>query len=148
GILVGARGLDHRSRLLVPAPVVGRADEAVAVEQTHVEPDRRVERTVLVQTERSELVVEPFGVFRCGEIPVSAPPVGNRPCDPVDELADARLSFRRVELAVEVFTGHDVSSELAPSPGNLAAGLLEDRPTALVLDLRSAELPVHLVEGA
>src|SRR5690606_22016387 len=35
-----------------------------------------------------------------------------------------------------------------PGPGDLAAGLLEDDPAALVLDGRGALLPLDLVEGA
>src|SRR5690606_29268584 len=83
-----------------------------------------------------------------GEVAVGLAPVGDGPGDAVHELADARLALRRVHLAVEVLADDDIGGELAPGPGDLAAGLLEDDPAALVLDGRGALLPLDLVEGA
>ena len=155
GVLVGAGGPDDGAGLLVPPPVVGRPGDAVAVEEPDVEPDRRVERAVLVQAEGRQLVVEPLGVLGGGEVAVVAAPVGDRPGHPVDELADRVLplalrgtAVAAGHVAVEVLADDDVGGELAPAAGNLAVGLLEDRPAALVLDLRRAEVPVDLVKRA
>ena len=124
-VLVGAR----RPRvtvagLLVPSPVVGRAVDPVAVEQPDVEPDRRVERAVLVQAEGRQLVVEPLGVLVGGEVAVFLAPVGDRPGHAVDQLADRvlALTVRRAAVAagdvpVEVLAGHHVGRQLAPAPG-------------------------------
>ena len=155
GRLVGAGGLDHSAGLLVPPPVVGRPGNPVAMKEPHVEPDRRVERPVLVQAQGRQLVVEPLGVLGGREVAVVAAPVGDRPGHAVDELADRvlPLALRRGavaagHVAVEVLAGHDVGGELAPAAGDLAIRLLEDRPAALVLDLGRAEVPVDLVERA
>src|SRR5262249_47277393 len=132
----------------VPAPVVGRSLDAVAVVQADVEPDGRVERAVLVQAEGGELVVEAVGVFLAGEVAVLAAPVADGAGDAVDELADAGLALGSVQLAVEILAGDDVGGELAPGLGDLAIDLLENDAAALVLDGGCALFPFELVVGA
>ena len=85
--------LTTRACLLVPPPVVGRPGDPVSVEQADVEPDRRVERPVLIQAERRQLVVESFGVLGGGEVAVFFAPVGDRPGHAVNQLADRVLAF-------------------------------------------------------
>src|SRR5690606_26071589 len=92
-ILVGALGPLDAAGVGVPAPVVGGALDAVAVVEADVEPDRRVERAVLVQAEGGQLVVEDLGVGVGGEVAVLAAPVGDGAGDAIDELADAPLAL-------------------------------------------------------
>src|ERR1700730_3140301 len=51
-----------------------QADQPVAVIQADVEPDGRVERAILIQAERRQLVIEALGVVGGGEVTVVASP--------------------------------------------------------------------------
>ena len=55
--------------------------------EAHVEPDRAVERAVLVRAEPRQLVVEALAVSFGGEIFLFCAPVGDGPRDAVDQLA-------------------------------------------------------------
>ena len=103
------------------------------VEEPHVEPDRRVERAVLVQAKRRQLVVEPLGVLGRGEIAVFLAPIGDRAGHAVDQLANRILALARRRAAVaaghvtvKVLADDHVGGELAPAPRDLAIDLLED----------------------
>ena len=120
--------------------------------QSDVEPNRRVERAILVQTESRQLIVEPIGVGRRGEITVVPSPVGDRAGNSIDQLANRILAVSRRRapiaaghVAVKVLADDHVGCELTPRSRNFAIGLLEDDPAALVLDLRRAQLPVDVV---
>src|SRR5262249_61087744 len=57
-------------------------------------------------------------------------------------------TFATGDVPVEILADHHVGRQLAPGAGDLAIRLLEDRPAALILDLRGPQLPVDLVERA
>ena len=57
-----------------------------------VEPDRRVERAVLIHAEPGQFVVENFRRFRIGEITVRDAPVRDRARDAMDQLPHGRLA--------------------------------------------------------
>ena len=75
--------------LLVPMPIALRPLDAVLVIQTHVEPDGRIERPVLVQAQPRQLAVESLAVRLCGEVAVGRSPIGDRAADAVDQLTNA-----------------------------------------------------------
>ena len=52
----------------------------------------------------------------------------------MDQLPDAVLALRRVDLAVEVFADHHVGGQLAPGRRDFAIGLLEEHFAVLALD--------------
>ncbi len=152
GELVGTLRPGNRAGLLVPPIIVGRAADPVDVEQANIEPDRRVERPVLIQAEGRQLVIEPFGVLGGGKVAVFLAPVGDRSRDAVDQLADRILALpicgaavAAGHVAVEVLARDDIGRELAPGPRDLAVNLLEDHPPALVLDRRRPQVPLDLV---
>ena len=147
GILVGVLRLDGLVLLGVPVPVAHRALDAVLVEQPDVEPDRRVERGVLVQAEPGQVAVEVLGVGRRGEIAVLQAPVGDRAADAVDKLPHALLPFRGAVLAVEILVDHDVGGQLAPEDGDFAVLLLEEDLAAFALDGGRPRFPLDRVEG-
>jgi hypothetical protein len=114
---------------------------AVGRKKSNVEPDRRVERTALMQTQPGEFAKEPLPVVGRRKVPVGQSPIGDGPGHAVDQLPYARLPRWRAGLAVKVLAGDDVRGELTPSCRDLAAGLLEDRLPRLVLDARGSHFP-------
>ena len=82
-----------------------------------VEPDRRVERHLLVDEEVRQLGLERGQVLVGREVALGLGPGGDRVDDAVDELLDAVLALRRADVAAEVLADHDVGGELAPEAG-------------------------------
>ena len=76
----------------------GRAD---------VEPDRGVEREVLVDQQPGQLVLEELGVGRRGEVAVVLAALAVGLHDPVDELLEAPLADVGADRAAEVLRGDD-----------------------------------------
>ncbi len=82
-----------------------------------------------------------------GEVALGLGPGRDRVDDPVDELADAGLALRGVEVAAEVLADHDVGGELRPERRDLDVLLLEDALAALGADAGGPVLPRDLVVG-
>ena len=99
----------------IPTPIALRPFHAVLMIQADVEPNRAVERPVLMEAEPGQIAIKILAIFGAGEIAVLQAPIGDRAAHAVDDLADAMLALRRVDLAVEVFTHHDVGGQLAPA---------------------------------
>ena len=113
-----------------------------------VEPDRGVERCLLLHDEVLELVVERGRLGRIDEVAVLQAPRCDRVHDTVDHLAERGFPSRHADGAPEVLLGEDVGRIQAPSRRHLHADLLEgDRTGAVVGDARVAALPDHLVIG-
>ena len=89
----GFSGCADLVRRPVPVPVAERSADAVLVEQADVEPDGRVERSVLVQAKIGKLAVEVLAVLGRGKIAVLDAPVGEGARHPMDQLADAGLAL-------------------------------------------------------
>ena len=148
GIFVGVVGYHDIALGLIPAPVARGALHAVLVEQTDVEPDGRIERTVLVHAEPGEIAVEVLAVLPRLEVAVGDAPVGDRTGDAVHELLHRVLALGRVDFTVKILADHDVGRQLAPGGGNLTRRLLEEHLAVLPLDGGRAELPFGGVERA
>ena len=138
--------LHDRFRLGIPMPIALRALDAVLMKQPDVEPHRAVERPVLVQREPGELAIESLAVGGRGEIAVLHAPIGDRAADAMDQLPDAALALRRVDLAVEIFADDDIRRQLAPRLGDFAIGLLEEHLARFAFDRGGAEIPFDGVE--
>ncbi len=147
-ILVGVVGHGDVVLRLVPPPVARGPLHAVLVVEADVEPDRRVEGTVLVHAEPGEIAVEVFAVLLRFKVAVLDAPVGDRAGDAVHELLDRVLPFGRVDLAVEVLAHDNVRGQLAPGGRDFTGRLLEEHLAVLPLDGGRAELPLRRVEGA
>ena len=147
-VFVGVVRHHHVALGMVPAPVARRSLDAVLVVEADVEPDRRVERTVLVDAEPREVAVEVLAVLLRLEVAVGDPPIGNRAGDAVDELLDGVFPLGGVDLAVEVLAHHHVGGQLAPGCRNLAGRLLKKHLTVFALDSRRPQLPLRGVERA
>ena len=131
----------------VPMPIALRALHAVLMKKADVEPDRAVERPVLMQAEPGQLAVESFAIFGGGEIAVVQAPIGDRAAHAVNDLADAVLALGRVVLAVEIFADDDVRGELAPGLGDFDVRLLEEHVARFLLDRGGAiGIPFDRVE--
>ena len=117
-----------------------------------VEPDRRVERAVLIHAKPGQLVVKSLGCFRVREIAVGDSPVGDRSRDAMHQLPHGRFPAALVriravrDVAVEIFRDRDLGRERAPALRHLDVLLLEDHLAAVVGDFRRAPLPIDLVE--
>ena len=146
GELVRILGLGDLLRGGIPSPVALVAPHAVLVVQADVEPHRRVKRPVLVQAEPREVAIETLAIGGRSEIAVFEAPVGDRTGDAVYQLADAILTLRRADLAVEVLAANDVGGQLAPEARYLAVVLLEQHLAFLAFDLRGAYFPVDRLE--
>src|SRR6185503_13167356 len=111
------------------------------------EPDRRVERGLLVDDQVRQLFGEDLRVLRSGEVAVALAPDPDRVHDPAGELTDRGLTLRRAERAPEVLLGDDVCRVLRPRDRELHAALLEGEAALLeVRDDRVARLPLDVVE--
>ena len=111
-----------------------------------VEPDRAVERRLLVHEDVFQIVAERLKVFVGREVLVRARPPGDRVHDAANQLLDAALALGRANLPAEILRDDDVGGLLGPGLGNLDVALLEDDFAALVADHRRAKLPLDLVE--
>ena len=129
--------------------VVDREDEAGGalrlLLEADVEPDRAVERGVLVDEDRLQLGLERLGLVVVGEVAALLAPGDGRVDDAADHLLHARLALRRGEPAAEVLLRDDVRRGLRPELRELDAALLEGRAVAAGDD-RVARLPLDLVE--
>jgi len=130
----------------VPVPIAHRPLHAILMEKPDVEPNRRVERSMLMQAEPRQVAVESLAVGRSGEIAVGQPPVGNRAAYAIDELPNPLFAFRCADLAVEILISHHVRGQLAPGDGHLAIVLLEDDIATLPLDGSHSQLPIRRIE--
>ena len=131
----------------VPMPVALRALDAVLVIQADVEPDRRVERPVLVQAEPGQLAVEPLAVFGAGEVAVVNAPIGNRAADAMDQLPHAVFALRRANFAVEVLAHDDVGGQLAPEWSGTSQSVCSNSTSPdFALDGGGAQIPLDGVE--
>ena len=131
--------------------VLHRVDEARGALRllfdADVEPDRRVERHLLVDDQVGQLRLEGLEVLVRREVVLGLRPGGDRVDDAVDQLADGGLALRRAEVAAEVLADDDVGGELAPEVGDLDVLLLEDALARLVGDAGGPVLPGDLVVG-
>ena len=111
--------------LRIPVPVlrVGVGLDAVAAD---VEPDRRVERSILADENMNEFIVKSGAVFGSAEVALGQPPVANGFGDAAHELAHAGFALGGAERAVQIFRGHDVGGGHRPVFGDFDVLLLED----------------------
>ena len=112
-----------------------------------VEPDRRVERQLLVDDQVGQLGLEGAQVLFRGEVVLVLRPAGDGVDYAVDQLTDAGLALGRAQVAAEVLADDDVGGELAPERRDLDVLLLEDADALLVADARGPGLPRDLVVG-
>src|SRR5690606_22415657 len=116
----------------MPVPLLAALANSVLVVESDVEPDRRVEGTVLVKAEPGEVVVKGFRAGGVPQVAVFETPVGDGAGDPVDELPDRVLSAPRPwigaepRIAIEVFRNHDLGREFAPVFGHFDSLLTEN----------------------
>ena len=129
--------------------VVDREDEAGAALrlrlEADVEPDRGVERRVLVDEDRLELGLEGVRLLVGREVAALAPPAADRVDDAADHLLDGALALGRGHAAAEVLLRDDVRCGLRPELRELDVLLLEGR-SVLAGDVRVAKLPLDRVE--
>src|SRR6267143_1963761 len=99
--------------VIEPVAAAGVLADAVLMIEADVEPNRRVEGAVLIQTEPGKLLVKHFAVFGA-EIAVVDAPVGNGAADAVKELANGRFALGGVLLAIKIFRDNDLRGERRP----------------------------------
>ena len=135
---------DRLHRVLHGVDEAGRALRVLL--EADVEPDRAVERGLLIDEQVLELVAERLEVVFAREVLLLARPLGDRVDDAADQLLDAALALGRADLPAEVLRDHDVGGLLRPETGDLDVALLEDDRALFVADDGRADLPFDLVE--
>ena len=134
---------DRLHRVLDREDEAGRALRLLL--EADVEPDRRVERGVLVDQDRLQLGLEGVGLLVGREVAALAAPAADRVDDAADHLLDGALALGRGHAAAEVLLRDDVGRGLRPELRELDVLLLERR-AVLARDVRVAELPLDLLE--
>ena len=114
--------------------------------EADVEPDRAVERRLLIDEQVLQVVAERLQIVVAREVLLLLRPVGNRVDDAADELLDAALALGRADRAAEILGNDDVGRLLRPEPRDFDVALLEDNRTLLIADDRRAHVPFNLVE--
>ena len=146
GIFVAALAGHRRLLVRVPMEIVLAARDAIHVEQANVEPDRRIERPVLVNAQPCQFVVEHVGILLGGEVAILETAIGDGPADPVNELLDRILALAALDVAVEILARNDFRGQLAPRGRHFDVVLLEDGLTVVARNLRRPRFPFQLVE--
>ncbi len=164
--LVGRGGAGHGAGVGVDVVVaLGRAGEAVGLVETRVEPLRRVGGGDLGRQHVAQLVVEGLGVSRAVEVAVALAPVPPAAGEAIEDLPGVPLAAEnRAPLPVlgrlavgadlghpglpEVLLGQDVRRHGRPALGDGDPLLTEDGRSVRVLDLRGADVELHVGVGA
>ena len=124
-------------------PIALGSHHLVLLEQSNVEPNGRIERTILMEAQPRQIAVETLGISRLIKVSVLKPPIGNRAGNSLNQLLDRVLALLGIlRVTVEVLADDDVGRKLAPRSGNLTVGLLEEHFAILVLDRRTTDLPL------
>src|SRR5262245_29768500 len=110
---------------------------------TDVEPYGRIERSLLLDQDMNQFVMESVAVFGGGEIALLPAPVANGFRYALDQLADAGLALRRAQRSVKIFTGHNVDGGHRPVFGRFHITLLKDCVALGIGDAGGAEFPLH-----
>ena len=132
--------------------VLHRQDEAggglgSGARNPDVEPHGRVERHLLGDEQMCELIGEPSGLVRVGEVAALGAPAADRADNPVDHLTERVLAIGTAEPASKVLLGDDVDGVLRPRGRELDAVLLEDGLAAGAGNECAPPAPLHRVEG-
>src|SRR5207237_8031348 len=87
-MLLLRHGATGRSRFAIVKVVTlaGTVADAVLLIKTNVEPDRRIECAMLIETKPGQFIVKKIRRLRIGEIAVEQSPVCDRACDPMNQL--------------------------------------------------------------
>ena len=111
--------------------------------EADVEPDRPVERRLLVDQQVLQIVRERLQIVLAREVLLLPRPAGDRVDDAADQLLDAALALRRADLPAEILRDDDVGGLLRPEAGHLDVALLEDDLALLVADDGRADAPTR-----
>jgi len=91
--------------VVVPVALRGVLADSVLVIEADIEPDGRVERTVLVDAEPGQLLIKNLSIF-LAEIADGDAPIRNGATDTMNKLANGGFTFGSVLFTVKLF-GND-----------------------------------------
>ena len=120
--------------------------------QADVEPDRRIERAVLVQAQPGQFIVKNFRSFRIREVAVRQSPVGNRARDAVNQLPHRSFSSALIwigavrDVAVKIFRDSYFGRQRAPAFRDFDVLLLKDDFATVIGDFGGAPFPFNLIK--
>ena len=99
--------------IVKPIAARGGAADAILMEKPDVEPDRGIKGAVLVEAEPDQFIVKnlPIGLVK---ITIRNAPIGNRPANTMDQLADGCLPFRRIQFTVEILRNDHLGGQKRP----------------------------------
>ncbi len=117
------------------------------MKQSAVEPHRRIERPVLVQTEPGQLFVKHLRVGLAREIAIVQAPIRDRARHAVNQLTHRNLALRRADLSIKIFGGHHVGRQHRPERRHFHVFLLKEDSAFVIADARRAFIPGDRIEG-
>jgi hypothetical protein len=126
--------------------------DPVLMIQPNVEPDRRIERAMLIEAKPGQLVIKNRRRIRIREITVGHPPIRDRSRDAVNELAHRSFATALVrigtvpDVAIKIFRDRDLRRQRAPAFRHFDVLLLENHFAAVIGDFRSASFPFDLIK--
>ena len=115
------------------------------MEQPDIEPDWRIERSMLVDAQPSQFIEVDLAIF-LAEIAIPNTPIRDGSANAMNKLADGGFPLRGVLLPVKVFGYHDLGGQERPRLGHLDVLLLEDHLAVVVGDFGHPLFPFDLVE--
>ena len=143
-ILVRVFGLFDLTCFYVVSPIAFGSNHVVLLIETDIEPNWRIEGTVLVQTKPAQVSVEVFAILRRIEVSICDAPIGNRTRHPMDQLTNRELAFLNIRrIAVKVLADDNVGGQLTPARWDLAIGLFKENFAAFILDGGASRFPLN-----
>src|SRR5207249_4707555 len=108
-------------------------------------PDGRIEGAILIDAEPGQLLVEHIAIV-LAEITVLNPPVSNGATNTMNELANRRLPFGCVLLAVKIFRDDNLGGQDRPGFWHFHVLLLKNHLAVIVGNLGRSTVPFQLVK--
>ncbi len=127
--------------------IVLAAANTIDIEKSHIEPNGRIKRSILIHTQPGQLVVKNLGIFIRCEVTIPFAAVGDHLTNAVDKLFDRMLPQAGLDITIEVFARHDLCRQLAQGYRDLDIILLENRLPTVAGNPDRTVLPFELLEG-
>ena len=79
-----------------------------------------------MQTKPRQIAIETLAIFRRIKVTIGQPPIGNRPSDAMDQLADTAFSLVLVpRVTIKILADNHICRELGPRFRNLTIFLFK-----------------------
>src|ERR1700722_8449397 len=150
--------LSRRSLSLTSRPVVIKVTlaaafpDAVLLIKSNIEPDRTIERSMLVHAEPGQFIVESLRRLCASEIPILQPPVRDGSRHPMHQLSNRVLSasLERVrpvrDISIKVLRDRNLGRQRTPRLRYLHILLPKNDLATVVSDFRRPSFPFDVIQ--